>query len=261
MNEWSKHRKRVIFYIVFSTLLILLSIPAYFVFYKPATCADSVMNGDETGVDCGGSCTILCQAEAFPILSKGDARLLQLNDKAHVLVAVFQNPNPTGEIARANYVFKIYAKDSAAPLKIIEGETYVPRNSTFAVFEGPVELNEQTGLRVTFEWREESLDWEKTTAEIPEILIKDKVLSKEKTDPRLALTVENLSLSPVQNLELIALLYSAEGNIIGASKTYIDRLSANESTPVIFTWPKPFSATTTLTEIIPRVLPDKTYIR
>ncbi len=261
MNEWSKHRKRVIFYIVFSTLIFFLSIPAYFVFYKPATCTDSVINGDETGVDCGGSCAILCQAEALPILSKGDPRLLELNDESHVLVAVFQNPNLTGEILRARYTFKIYSRDSAAPLKIIEGETFVPRNSTFAVFEGPIELNEESGLRVTFEWKKESFDWKKTTAVIPEILIKDKVFSKEKTDPRLSLTVENQELTPIQNLELIALLYSEEGNIIGASKTYVDRLSAGEEAQVIFTWPRPFSATTTLSEIITRVSPDKTYIR
>ena len=35
------------------------------VFYRAPTCNDRVQNGDEKGIDCGGSCKNLCTSDAL----------------------------------------------------------------------------------------------------------------------------------------------------------------------------------------------------
>ena len=42
----------------------LFCVGIYFVFFaQPATCFDGVMNGSETGIDCGGGCVRVCAAD------------------------------------------------------------------------------------------------------------------------------------------------------------------------------------------------------
>ncbi len=76
MNDWSRMRKRLVLIILIVAIVVLIGVPLYFLFYKAPTCSDGLMNGDETGVDCGGSCQRLCTAESLPIVINGDPRVL-----------------------------------------------------------------------------------------------------------------------------------------------------------------------------------------
>ena len=56
MASWSSRRKLAYGSTVILGLVAIIGIPAFLVFYKAPTCFDRVMNGKESGVDCGGSC-------------------------------------------------------------------------------------------------------------------------------------------------------------------------------------------------------------
>ncbi|MBU6431623.1 hypothetical protein KGQ29_04640, partial [Patescibacteria group bacterium] len=63
MSSWSQKRKSIYFLIFAAFLFSFIILPAYFIFYKAPTCFDGKQNGDEKGVDCGGSCVNLCRSQ------------------------------------------------------------------------------------------------------------------------------------------------------------------------------------------------------
>lgn len=244
MNQWSIKRKRIILFLISLALIVLVGVPVFFLVYQAPTCFDGKQNGGETGLDCGGSCRLLCTAESLPLILNGDPRILKIADNTFEIVISIDNTNIDGEIYRAGYTFKIYSASEAVPLKIIEGETFVPKGVSFAIFEGPFSLVEgSTPTRGTFEWKEESLVWQKNISETPKLTIKDLDLSRENTRPRLDANIENLSLENVSNIDLIATISDEAGNIYAASKTFVETLSAGASAPIVFIWPKPFRKT------------------
>lgn len=261
MNKWSVRRKRIIFSIVFIFLLVLVGLPLFFIFYRAPTCSDGKQNGDEKGVDCGGSCQLLCPVESLPIIGKGDPRILRLASSTYEVVAIFDNPNVSAEIDRAQYVIKLYSLGNPVPIKTIEDFTFVPSNKTFAIFEGPFVIEDVVPDKAVLEWQKESLNWRKNSNPHPSITLKDEAISKEDSTPRLNATIVNQSLNEVKNIELIALVLNEEGNIFAASKTFVDVLPSGASAPIVFSWPRPFENKAAGADIIIRILPDKSFIR
>ena len=172
---------------------------------------------------------------------RGDPRILKLAGNTFEIVATIENPNIDGEIYRAGYTFKLYDASSIAPVHVLEGETFVPKGARFAIFEGPFNLEEGiVPTRATLEWKETTLVWKKNSLPTPELRVEDLSLSREDTSPRLDAVIENLSLSNVLNVDVVAFIYDGSGNVIAASKTLVDKISARGKAPVVFTWPRPF---------------------
>jgi hypothetical protein len=260
-SQWSARRRGVASLIVAGTLLIIVGIPTYFASKDKPDCGNRIQDGDETGVDCGGSCQLLCTPETLPLISRGDARLLKIATSTYEIVIVVENPNVNGEVKRAPYSFSIYSGVSREPAKVFERVTYIGRNSTFAVFEGPFTLEGEGPFRVVFEWGEE-LTWEKTDASKPIIAVENTNLVIASTSaPRLEANLTNKSQREEKNIEAVALLTDASGNIMAAGKTFVDSVDIGESVPVVFSWPEAFSSEPVSIRIIPHVLPDKSYIR
>lgn len=262
MNSWSRARKRIVLSIVILAVIVLVGLPAYFFFYQTPTCSDGVMNSDETGVDCGGSCQHLCSAESLPLIMRGDPRILMIATSTYEVVAVLENPNPAAEIYRAQYTLKLFDLTSALPVKVIEGATFIPKGQTLAIFEGPFTLGEEImPARATLEWYKDSLVWRKNGNAEPELKVNDVKLSKTDLSPRLEANLENTSLGDVSNIDLIALISDEEGNIFAASKTFVDSLSSRERAPLIFSWPRAFKSAAIGIQIIPRIFPDSSFLR
>ncbi len=262
MNQWSKRRKRIILFLILFILVFLIGVPIFFLFYKTPTCLDGRQNGDEIGVDCGGSCQLLCTAESLPLIIKGDPRVLKVATSTFEIVVLVNNPNNNNEIYRAGYTFKLYDTTNIIPIKTIDGETFIPKGTTFAVFEGPFILEEGIiPTRATFEWKEGGLVWQRNTTQIPKIKATDIRFSREDTNPRLDALIENTSLENVHNIDLVALISNETGSIFAASKTFVDMLSSGEKVSVVFTWPKPFDKKIFTTNIIIRILPDRSFIQ
>lgn len=262
MNKWARDRKRIILSIVVLFVVGLIGLPAYLLFYRAPTCFDGKMNGDERGVDCGGSCQLLCRTESLPLIMKGDPRVLTLAPNTYQVVALVENSNNDAEIYQARYSLKLYQEGSALPVKVIEGETYVPRASKFAIFEGPFSLEEGVvPRRATLEWQEESIVWKKAAKEIPVLTVRGPTFSRLDTTPRLEATLRNSTLESVSNVDLIVLVSDASGNIFAASKTFVDSLRPGEESRILFTWPRPFAGEPVGNEIIIRIFPDRSFIR
>ncbi|HEU5114911.1 MAG TPA: hypothetical protein VFT82_04055, partial [Candidatus Paceibacterota bacterium] len=124
MASWST-RRRWSYLLIFAALVVLFfGVPFFFLFYKAPTCFDGKQNGNETGIDCGGSCARLCPADfAAPrVLWSYSVQVVPgvFNSLAYV-----QNPNPSVEADNVPYLFRLY--DSQG-LLIAErtGKAFVP---------------------------------------------------------------------------------------------------------------------------------------
>ena len=258
MNQWSIRRKRIILSIIISTLVVLVGLPLFFLFYRAPTCFDGKQNRDETGTDCGGSCQLLCTTESLPLVLKGDPRILKLSDNTFEIVALIENSNINGEIRRARYTLKLYDAVNILPIKTIEGEIYVPKGGTFAIFEGPFNLAEGISpTRVLLEWIDDSLVWQKNLESVPKLAVRGINISQEDTAPRLEAVLENDSLDEVSSIDLTAVIFDETNSIFAASKTFVEILPKGGRFPIIFTWPEPFTNRVTNIEVLIRILPNR----
>jgi hypothetical protein len=260
ISRWSSRRKFLVSFFIVLGVLILIGIPVYLATRETPNCSNGKLDGDETGVDCGGSCQLLCTPEILPLVTKGDARLLKIATSTYEAVIVVQNPNATGSITRAPYTFTIFNGASTKPAKVIESDTYVGRSSTFAIFAGPFTLDDASSYRAVFAFTP-SLMWQKSSDPLPTLAITDTNLIVASTSaPRLEANLNNYGQSSMKNVEVVAILSDSAGNIIATGKTFVDEVAVGGREPLSFSWPSPFEREAVSVKILPHVLPDRSYL-
>jgi hypothetical protein len=237
--------------IFISIIIFLILIPTIF---KKPTCLDGKKNGTETGVDCGGSCSLMCKEDvsdpvvlwsrAFPVL-----------DSNNNLVAFVENRNKNSGVIRAPYEFRVYDTNNKL-LGRREGVTFIPPNQQFAVFEPRFDSGQSQIKSVSFEFLS-SLSWVRKTSKLDtlKIYVNNITFDDNKDTPNLSAVIRNDSIYDLPGFDVIAILYDANHNAINASQTHKDKLSSNNSTPVSFTWPEVLSAFPVTKEVLISINP------
>lgn len=250
MFSWSaRHR----FFYIFGTLAIfafVIILPIFFFTYKAPSCSDGIKNQGELGIDCGGPCARLCEASALRLIIRWQ-RAFKVKDGVYNALAYVENPNLDSGIDTISYRFKLY---DSANILIYErdGTTSVPPNKIFGVFESNILTGLRVPARVLFEFLGTPV-WTKSYAPDPGLVISNKVLSNQDTSPRLAATLQNSSISPVYNTEVVAILYDVTDNALAVSRTVVNDLNPGSMAPLVFTWPEPFTQTATRIELLYRL--------
>jgi len=245
--------RRQLFYI--GVLVIFFLALAFLVVYpqisKLPSCTDNKQNGDEAGIDCGGSCVKACTFEVDQI-SVLWARTFEIIPGRYNAVAYLQNLNKDTAIYKIKYRFRFADKDNIYIGKR-DGETFIPPGGQFAIFEPGIGLGNSIPVFTTFEFTETPV-WNT----VPEdklsqlkILVSDIKLENQNTSPRLSATIKNNSFFIVPEVSVVALLYDQKGNAVSASSTFLDTLDRGESKEINFTWPQPISQNIVAKEIIP----------
>lgn len=236
--SWATKRKFIYSSIV---ILILLSISAvsYFkYFHKSATCGDGIKNGDETGIDCGGSCKNICTSDSLsPVVYW--SKVFNVSGEVYNLAAYIENPNTDSKNIKATYEFKIY-DDKNILLGVRAGETFIPKNKKFVIFEPGFEIKNRKPKYVEFKFTSFGV-WQKDVLKDPDINISYSPLTSTSTTPRISGTISNKSLQGIAGLELVALVLDNNENTVAVSRTFVDNLTKNSSQDFVFTWPKPFN--------------------
>lgn len=246
MASWAAKRKLQYLSIVAVALLLLVVLPLFAIFYKKPTCADGKKNGDETGIDCGGSCIRLCDFEALsPIVVW--SRVFRVTDDMYSAVAYVENPNITSEARNVPYAFKIYDQDNIL-ITERKGEAYIPRSKRFAIFEGKIPVTDRKPRSAKFEFTASPV-WVKSLEPTPQIVVKSRALSREEVSPRIEAELSNNTLDAYSNIEVTAIVYDGNNNAVGASRTYVESIKKESSKDVVFTWPLPFEAKLDVCEI------------
>lgn len=243
MVSWSTRRKAVYSSIILG-VLVLVTLGVFLIwYYEPPTCFDSKKNGDETGVDCGGTCTLLCHSDALsPIILW--QRVFKVSPGVYNVVAYVQNPNVNSEVKKAPYTFSVFNSRGTLLAKR-SGTTFIPPNKKFAVFEGALTISSGVPTRVVFEFNE-PLVWKISARETPEIVVKSAELIKADSTPRIDAILQNNSIIDARNVEAVVIVSDEKGNALGSSKTVVEKIPKSSEATVVFTWPAPFEAETSV---------------
>lgn len=248
--SWSTRRKSTYILAIVLAIIIFVGVPAFFIFYHPATCSDGKQNGEEQGIDCGGSCPNLCDFQIpKPIIDW--VRPAKITTGVYNVLAYVENPNITLGSNAVGYTFKLY---DANGLLVAErkGVTSIPPRKAFAIFEGGITTGQKEVQRALFEFTT-AFSWTPSASLDEYVSVQDKSLSSADSSPKLTATLTNTSSTALPKIEAVAIVYDLSGNATSFSRTLIDKLDKHESYPLVFTWPSPFQATTSRIEIITRL--------
>ncbi len=251
LTTWALRRQ--ILYII--VLILALSLLGYIIispnFNKAPSCTDGIQNGNETGIDCGGSCINACIAQMDPV-SVLWSRAFQVVSGRYNAVAYLENHNKNTAVGKINYRFR-FADANNIYIGKREGSTSIPPSGKFVVFEPAIDVGSSIPVYTTFEFTQVP-NWVTVSQEKMNqlnIVASNIVLTGENTSPRLSATVKNNSFFIIPEMNVVAILYDADHNAISASSTYLQNLAGEESRNVNFTWPEPLSGKVIAKEIIP----------
>ena len=220
-------------------------------FNRSPTCTDLKQNGNESGVDCGGSCLKACVREVDEI-SILWSRSFRVVPGRYNALAYLENKNKNVAVNKVRYRFRFADKDNIYIGKK-EGETYIPPGGKFAIFEPAINVGNSIPVYTTFEFTE-NLTWLNVAEDKIDqlkVLVSNIRLEDETTSPKLSAMVKNYSLFMIPEVNVVAILYDKFHNAVSISRTYIDLLKGEESTEVNFTWPEPLPEQVVYKEIIP----------
>ena len=242
-------------------LLIFLALIALIIAWpaitKKPTCFDGKQNGGETGVDCGGACQKICNADTSePIILW--QRAFPVTGNIYNLVAFAENRNKEAAVMQVSYEFRIYSTDNIL-IGRREGKTFIPPNQQFAVFESRFDSGESEIRSVDFSFTSPFV-WikKKPIIQTIPVTIDDIILKTEKGNSSLTAIINNDSIYDLPAFDVIAILYGNDNNAINASKTHKESLVSNDSSLLLFTWPQPLSDDPVTKDVIIQINPFTT---
>lgn len=245
--------KRQIFFLflflIFASFFGFLVIYPYF--NRAPSCTDGRKNGDESGVDCGGSCARACYAEVNDV-SVIWSRAFEVVPGRYNALAYLENKNTNTAVEKIRYRFRFTDKDNVY-IGERDGEASIPPGGKFAIFEPAIEVGNAVPVYTNFQFIEKPvwLNVSKDKIEQLKVLVSNIKLENEKTSPKLSATVKNNSLFYIPEVTVVAVLYDASHNAVNISQTYIDLLRGGESKLVNFTWPTPMRSEVVYKEVMP----------
>jgi hypothetical protein len=242
MTQWATKRK----FIYGAGVLVVLAIWGIYllrgVLFPVPTCFDQKQNGYETGVDCGGVCSLRCQQEIIP-LSVSWARAVPVSSNTYDLVALLSNKNVDNAPQNVRYTFSVYDQGGNL-MATTSAVTTVPVDGDF-----PVVIQHVTFPKVPGEVTAT------LNANVPHYTVAEKPTTptlrvspgtyEAGSVPRVYATVTNQKRIILKDIPVRAVLYDIDGNAYAAGQTVIPVLDKEASQDVAFTWahPLPFAPT------------------
>ena len=235
MATWSSRRKSLYALVLIVVAVVLIGIPSFKLFYKAPSCFDNTQNGDEQGIDCGGSCTKLCSSAFLPIPSASWVRMTGSAPNTYNLAAYIVNPNPKAGAKAIPYSFAVLDKDG---VKIggATGKFDLPPGRNTLVFQNSIHLQNQQAARTTFDFGADP-QWYVGSDPLSGVQVLGKNYSESAAGSSLDITLKNQSPLPVGNIVVYAILKDADSNVLDFSKTIVDQIAPQGTAVAPFTWP------------------------
>src|SRR3989344_396993 len=254
MASWSSRRKLSYATIVILVIVISIALLVFFFFYSAPTCFDGKRNGDELDIDCGGSCVRLCQSAFLPPRQEwGGAKIEKLADGLYNVASYIVNPNVSG--AAIDVPYKISMYDSEGSL-ITErsGKINLYAHHNALAFQPAIDTDESIPAKAIFEFTSPP-DWFKSGDELGGLVVVDKKYEESANGSSLEIILVTRTLYPYEDIRVGAVLYDAEGNVIGFSQTIVDEIPPKGREIAPFTWSINRDGRVTTIEVLPTVEP------
>jgi len=249
--SWATRRRTAILIIVGAVVLAAAAVILIAALYEAPTCTDQKMDGDETGIDCGGTCALLCSADALAPKVTFTRALSPAPGRTDV-IAYIDNQNPSSGVEDARFTVSLYGPDGIL-VASEQGTVDLPPHASVPVYVPDFFSGNQPVARAFLVLDPASLQWMKYSSDRVKLATSYE-LADEETAPRITAAITNPSAVPLYDVKVIATAFGADGNAIAASQTIVPQVPAAGSAVATFTWNAPFGAAVTRVDILP-VLP------
>lgn len=201
-------------------------------FNTAPTCFDGKQNGDETGIDCGGSCALICQDQAHAPTVLW-SRAFRTGASSYTAAAYIENNNPGAGAKAVQYSFQLFDANNQLIVER-DGTMDLPPVVDIPIIETGINTGTRAVARTLFAFSQVPV-WEKVPQQnyvIPTITQPQHAADYSS----LSATIQNSTLSDAQDITVAAILYDESGTARAASKSVIT-VPKRSSAPVVFTWP------------------------
>ena len=264
-SSWRQSRKIAFIVVIIIIISGFLAYKTFPYFNKPATCYDNKENGDERGVDCGGSCKLICITDVIPFDIKY-SKAISTDVGLYDIVSLIENRNKDKDTndGSIDYTFLIYDK-SGSVIKTISGSTTLPIGQTFPIVIQNVPITLSPGNSISNvvlnisdnkSWKAQDSVYANSFFKIGNIDFKRNFNNIS----QLKVNVSNLTKAYFRNVPVSVLLYDSNNNLVATNETILKEVKGSESKDLVFTWRKPLSIDNPKIEVYPIVTPY-TYIK
>ncbi len=249
--SWSLTRKVEYLGALLLCVVLLIGGFVWWLLDVPPTCGDGKMNQNELAIDCGGVCDLRCISETRRLLTKW-VQPLEVSPGFWSVVAYMENPNLQSYTNRVAYRFKLY-NEANTLIAEREGGIFIHGDPVVPIFEGGIDISGEYVARAFIEFENEPV-WYALRIPI-DLDIEQPTLTQETFLPRITASVVNREFFEVRNIEVVALVFDTDDNIMAASETIVPLLLSRGRSNVTFTWPRSFPREVGRIELVPRAPP------
>lgn len=251
--SWASRRQAAYTFATILFFALAIGIPLFLWYTSlPETCDDGIQNGDETGVDKGGSCPLLDERLLSPHAILW-TRPFPVRDGTYNVIAYVENPNEGAGTLATPYRFKLYDARNVLVAER-EGSTYLMPGTVTPIFEGGIHTGNRAVARAFLEFTA-PLVWLRVTNSTLPIEIESKEITDANSAPRLTAIVRNTSVVDIRDVEFVASVFDTAGNAFAGSSTLIPILKEGERREIVFTWPDPFEYVPGRIDVLPSAKP------
>lgn len=246
--SWGTRRRNTIILIFIILLISILALVVFAFLNKPANCFDKKQNGDEIGIDCGGSCQLLCQDQTInPIVLW--TRYFEVGPGRYNVVTLLENQNPNASVSDFEYSFSIFNRENVL-IAERSGKTKLEPKSIVPIFEAGLITNNQSASRVEFDYSK-PINWQKKSVTKSAISVLSKTDVSTLNNPSVRAEILNTTSERITNITMIAIVYDSTGNALGSLSTFVEVLNPEEKKVVNFNWFNNFPSTISKIDVFP----------
>jgi hypothetical protein len=231
---------------------MLFAVALYFSFKTfpiAPSCTDGRQDGNETGIDCGGSCAYIC-SDTVTVPVVRFARPLSPAAGRTDVIAYVDNPNAGVAAQDVSYRIDLYGADNVL-VSSKTGSVDLPPRGTVPVFVPNFSSGYQAATRAFLTIATTTIHWYAYTGTRIIPSVGNYSLSNADTAPSISVPLTNPSAEPLYDVKVVATVFDAKGNAIAASQTLLASIPAQGSQTATFTWNAPFSAPVARVDILP----------
>lgn len=244
-RPWAKKRRMVYGGSFGGVMLVFLSIFFFSVLYEPPNCFDLDQNGGEGGVDCGGTCVRICEADVIPLKVLW-VEAFKISPGKYNAVAYIENRNTDRGVAKVPYVIRLF--DDAGEILNREGVTEMPPDVTYPIFEGQIQTNERVPTHATIELGSD-LVWVPARQNGERYMTERRELTGADKKPIITAVIKNESREEAKEVDVVATIKNSQGVPLTASRTKVPIFGGEATKQVTFTWPEPIAKTIRTCEV------------
>lgn len=248
MSSWSQRRKFVYSSSLTVLIVLVIGVPLFFYLYKAPTCSDGIKNGDEKGVDCGGSCQKLC-LDSFLPPQIAWSRIENVAPNLYNIATYIINPNTKAVALSVPYHVVVYDNQGVEITEYKGTITLPPHRNTLA-FNGAINVGKRIPAKALFEFTN-APQWQTAGDPLAALTVGDKKYTEDDSGTSLSVTLDNNGVNQIKTIDVYAVLYDKDGNAIGFSKTVLDSIPSYGSAVAPFTWPMSFGGKVISIEVLP----------